>query len=106
LQRPLGLATVHVDVAGKRTRAEFRDRTVDEADSLVDELTALSRTARVVGRPAPPAAPVGSDGHGIPSGWYPDPSGRHEQRYWHDGRWTEQVSDGGRRTSEPVTTPG
>ena len=29
LQRPLGLATVHVDVAGKRARAEFRDRAVD-----------------------------------------------------------------------------
>jgi hypothetical protein len=94
-----------VDVAGKRTRAEFRDRTVDEADRLVEELTTLSRTARVAGRPAPAAA-GDSNGHGIPSGWYPDPSGRHEQRYWHDGRWTAQVSDGGRRSSEPATAPG
>ena len=47
LQRPLGLATVHVDVAGKRTRAEFRDREVAEADRLVAELTALSRAARL-----------------------------------------------------------
>jgi len=46
LQRPLGLATVHVDVAGRRTRAEFRDRTVEEADRLVAELTAGSRSAR------------------------------------------------------------
>ena len=46
LQRPLGLATVHVDVAGKRARAEFRDREVAEADRLVAELTALSRSAR------------------------------------------------------------
>ena len=50
LQRPLGLATVHVDVAGKRARAEFRDREVAEADRLVDELTARSRAARL--RPA------------------------------------------------------
>ncbi|HVM64820.1 MAG TPA: PH domain-containing protein, partial [Acidimicrobiales bacterium] len=49
LQRPLGLATVHVDVAGRRTRGEFRDRTVAEADALVAELTAASRVAR---RPA------------------------------------------------------
>ena len=104
-QRPLGLATVHVDVAGKRTRAEFRDRAVDEADRLVEELTALSRAARVVSRPAPAPA-GGTDGHGIPSGWYPDPSGRHEHRYWHDGSWTDQVSDGGRRSSEPATAPG
>ena len=47
LQRPLGLATVHVDVAGKRARAEFRDREVEEADQLVAELTALSRSARL-----------------------------------------------------------
>jgi hypothetical protein len=33
-------------VAGKRARAEFRDRAVDEADQLVAELTALSRSAR------------------------------------------------------------
>ena len=104
LQRPLGLATVHVDVAGKRTRAEFRDRTVDEADRLVDELTVLSRTARVAGTPAPVAPDSG--GHGVPSGWYPDPSGRHEHRYWHHGTWTDQVSDGGRRSSEPATSPG
>ena len=97
-QRPLGLATVHVDVAGKRTRAEFRDRDVEEADRLVAELTALSRAARL--RQAPPAAP---DPAGPPSGWYPDPSGRHERRYWHEGQWTDHVADGGRRSADPAT---
>jgi hypothetical protein len=101
LQRPFGLATVHVDVAGKRARAEFRDREVAEADRLVEELSELSREARLHHRPAPAAA----DGSGgvAPSGWYPDPSGRHEQRYWHDGRWTEHVGNGGRRGSEAAT---
>jgi hypothetical protein len=28
--------------------------------------------------------------------WQPDPSGRHELRWWDGGRWTENVSDGGR----------
>jgi putative membrane protein len=102
-QRPLGLATVHVDVAGKRTRAEFRDRSVEEADRLVGELSELSRRARLGGCPEP-AAPPAAAADGPPSGWYPDPSGRHEQRYWHDGRWTEQVSDGGRRRAEAVPT--
>ena len=46
VQRRLGLATVHVDAAGKDTRAEFRDRTVAEADTLVAELSRLSRAAR------------------------------------------------------------
>jgi putative membrane protein len=103
-QRPLGLATVHVDVAGKRTRAEFRDRTEEEAARLVDELTVLSRSARQHSRPAPAASATAGD-HEIPSGWYPDPSGRHEHRYWHDGRWTDQVGNSGRRSSEAVTSP-
>ena len=102
LQRPLGLATVHLDVAGKRRRAEFRDREVAEADRLVDELSELSRSARMQHR-TPPAT-AGNVG-GPPSGWYVDPSGRHEQRYWHDGHWTEQVADGGRRNSEPAAMP-
>ena len=101
LQRPLGLATVHVDVAGKRARAEFRDREVDEADRLVEELSELSRQARMHRRPAP--ATSTGNGSVAPSGWYPDPSGRHERRYWHDGRWTEHVANRGRRSAEAAT---
>ncbi len=98
-QRVLGLATVHVDVAGRRSRAEFRDRSTTEADALVEELTVLSRSAREQGRPLP----AGSGPVDIPSGWYADPAGRHELRYWLQGRWTEQVSDAGRRSSEAAT---
>jgi putative membrane protein len=45
LQRHLGLATVHVDAAGQ-VRAEFRERPQAQARLLVDELAALSRSAR------------------------------------------------------------
>jgi putative membrane protein len=96
LQRPLGLATVHVDVAGRRARAEFRDRAVAEADELVAELTERSRAARLDPRPVAPADDDAAAA--VPSGWYADPSGQHEQRYWHDGRWTGHVADGGRRS--------
>ena len=99
LQRPLGLATVHVDVAGKRARAEFRDREVEEADQLVAALTALSRSARQGDR-KPSPAPAGD---APPSGWYADPEGRHEQRYWHEGSWTQHVANGGRRSSDAAT---
>ena len=43
---------------GKRARAEFRDREVEEADALVAELTALSRSARLRTARVPPAAPA------------------------------------------------
>jgi putative membrane protein len=46
LQRRLGLATVHLDAAGRRVRAEFREREQGAARALVDELAALSRHAR------------------------------------------------------------
>jgi len=26
------------------------------------------------------------------AGWYPDPAGRHEHRYWDGARWTEHVA--------------
>jgi len=37
-----------------------------------------------------------------PFGWYADPSGRHELRYWDGTRWTEYVSDGGTQSTEPL----
>jgi len=62
LQRRLGLATVHLDAAGRRVRAEFRERRQEEARALVGELAALSRSARrqaslaAAGPPVPPPA--------------------------------------------------
>jgi len=71
LQRRLGLATVHLDAAGRRVRAEFRERRQEEARSLVDELAALSRSARRQASlaAAGPPVPSPSDGqdHGAPA---------------------------------------
>ena len=89
VQRRLGLATVHLDAAGRRVQAEFRDRSVDEADRLVDDLTSLSRAARKAEEVRRPLAA----GTAAPAGWFADPSGRHQMRYW-DGRvWTDHVRD-------------
>jgi putative membrane protein len=46
LQRALGVATIHLDVAGRRVDASFKDRDVQEADRLVEDLTVLCRAAR------------------------------------------------------------
>jgi hypothetical protein len=44
-----------------------------------------------------PAAPA------VPSGWYADPAGRFELRYWDGGAWTEHVSRAGQQfTDAPV----
>lgn len=34
--------------------------------------------------------------------WFPDPTGRHAQRYWDGSAWTAHVADGGTRASDPV----
>lgn len=62
-QRRLGLATVHLDAAGRHARAEFAERAAGEARRLVDELAGLSRTARRrsvpwAGQAAATASPV------------------------------------------------
>jgi len=39
-----------------------------------------------------------------PVGWYPDPTGRFEVR-WFDGRWTDQVATRGQPGTDPMPTP-
>jgi uncharacterized protein YxjI len=39
-----------------------------------------------------------------PADWYPDPSGRHEHRYWDGTRWTEHVSSHGRQSVDADTS--
>ncbi|HWJ08256.1 MAG TPA: AIM24 family protein [Nocardioides sp.] len=34
--------------------------------------------------------------------WHPDPTGRHELRYWDGSQWTEHVSDHGVQSTSPV----
>lgn len=45
-----------------------------------------------------------SDNQQVPTGWYPDPTGRHELRYWAQGRWQASVSDANRVSGDPVGT--
>jgi uncharacterized RDD family membrane protein YckC len=47
-----------------------------------------------------------------PSGWYPDPSGRHQHRFWDGAAWTKHVADRGvpgidepHRPAPPVVPP-
>jgi hypothetical protein len=48
-------------------------------------------------QPTPQPAPVVT----TPAGWYPDPSGRFEMRYWDGDKWTEHVSRAGQTYTDP-----
>lgn len=41
-----------------------------------------------------------------PANWYPDPMGRHEQRYWDGSNWTEHVVSHGRQAVDPIDNRG
>jgi hypothetical protein len=62
--------------------------TSDVAEQAVD--TAVEAAASS-------AAPESS----VPAGWYADPSGRYELRYWDGNAWTEHVSRAGQQFTDP-----
>lgn len=41
----------------------------------------------------------------VPADWHPDPTGRHEYRYWDGQSWTEYVSDAGQFVTDPLEQP-
>jgi hypothetical protein len=55
--------------------------------------------------PEPVAEPVAESApaveSAVPAGWYADPSGRFELRYWDGTAWTEHVSRAGQQFTDP-----
>ena len=51
--------------------------------------------------PAPEPAPAPAPVVTTPAGWYPDPSGRYELRYWDGTQWTEHVARQGQQFTDP-----
>jgi hypothetical protein len=52
-------------------------------------------TPAAAATPEPAAAPA------VPAGWYADPAGRFELRYWDGSTWTEHVSRSGQQFTDP-----
>jgi hypothetical protein len=47
------------------------------------------------------AVPAAQTTPSVPAGWYADPAGRYELRYWDGGAWTEHVSRAGQQYTDP-----
>jgi hypothetical protein len=45
----------------------------------------------------------GSETEAAAGGWQPDPTGRHQLRYWSGSAWTDDVSNGGVTSRDPLT---
>jgi hypothetical protein len=68
---------------------------------VVDPMPAATYTpaATTAYTPAPAAAAAATPA--VPAGWYADPAGRFELRYWDGGTWTEHVSRAGQQYTDP-----
>lgn len=47
--------------------------------------------------------PPGSAAPAVPAGWHPDPSGRHQYRWWAGSVWTDAVQTNGTTTTDPLS---
>lgn len=80
---------------------EYESHGLEAVDAMTKRRIRLERSQ--VGRalvedspnPVPPASPVHAD-------WKPDPTGRHELRYWDGQNWTHHVFTGGTQATDPV----
>jgi hypothetical protein len=68
--------------------------------ALKTRVTELERRL-AAGAPAGASAP-GPAATQTPPGWYADPRGRHQIRYWDGTRWTENCADDGVAVVDPV----
>ena len=53
-------------------------------------------------RPATQPTMFFSGAAGPPAGWFPDPAGRFDHRWWDGARWTEMVSRDGVQLTDPL----
>ncbi len=65
-------------------------------------VTPIEASQPVVAAAATPSNATVAITH-TPAGWYPDPSGRYEMRYWDGLAWTEHVSRQGQQFTDPPT---
>ena len=75
-----------------------------EETTAPDEESVEDLAAQVV-EPEPEPEPVVEEPapaeSTVPAGWYADPSGRYELRYWDGTAWTEHVSRAGQQFTDP-----
>jgi hypothetical protein len=92
-------------IHGGRRRAFMRHGLEPLERVLHEKAAPLLRVAARASAPSMPTftslvAPPPPEG--APAGWFADPHGRHERRWWDGARWTDHVSSGGAAAVDPV----
>lgn len=110
LSRPTGGSAVATAVASTPTAVTPEPATPASStgagwalqpDSASSSATSSSAATATPAAATPAASTPAASSAAAPAGWYADPSGRFELRYWDGGRWTEHVSRGGTQYTDP-----
>ena len=88
-----------VQAAATATAAPMATQIVPSAASDVTSDAGMQPT--VTAQAATEFAGAATATGGAPAGWYADPSGRFELRYWDGSLWTEHVSRAGQQFTDP-----
>lgn len=98
---PSAEQTPVVDDAAARAAEQAAMQAAAEAAAAEAVPTATEQVA-AVSQAEQTAADVGQGSAGAaPAGWYADPAGRFELRYWDGAQWTEHVSRAGQQYTDP-----
>jgi hypothetical protein len=60
-----------------------------------------TQTYQPAAQPVQTYQPAAQASPAVPAGWYADPAGRFELRYWDGSTWTEHVSRAGQQYTDP-----
>jgi hypothetical protein len=80
------------------------DSATDAASGVADQASGAAAGVADQATDAPAGAAgagAATADSGVPAGWYADPSGRYELRYWDGSAWTEHVSRAGQQFTDP-----
>ena len=96
LSRP----TTPASTTGTRTNATLSPEPASTGGPAANATVSPSASPTVAASPETTAS-TSTSTPTVPSGWYADPSGRFELRYWDGDQWTEHVSRGGQQSTDP-----
>jgi Protein of unknown function (DUF2510) len=93
LYKQAGLNAVDLDVPPQGVRVSWRSPSAAFAKGQFTIEAPGTEPYNMA--PLPTGQPEQAAGFANPAAWHPDPSGRHQYRWWDGSAWTQSVSDNG-----------
>lgn len=116
-EETIGWLVHHIDMPWDNVARDWERVSIDRAYAGNRTLETVFASADVVPvwnlpgleQLAAPGSSGGGGGHAnspahqaAPASWHPDPTGRHQLRYWDGSRWTDHVADNGVQSTSPL----